>query len=76
MIFSDSFEPRGRVICMYCHETYGYATQESLGAFTFDVEGMTDLDTGVGGQGVALHSSAPQIVLMFLERAFDANRCL
>jgi hypothetical protein len=76
MIFGDDFEPRGRVVCMHCHTTYGYLAQESLGAFTFDAHGMTDLDSGIDGHGVTLDACAPQIVLMFLERALGANRCL
>jgi hypothetical protein len=76
MIFGDDFEPRGRVVCMHCHTTYGFPAQESLGAFTFDAQGMTDLDSGIDGQSVALDACAPQIVLMFLERALGANRVL
>ncbi|MDB5916042.1 MAG: hypothetical protein JWR40_276 [Massilia sp.] len=76
MIFGDDFEPRGRVVCMHCHTTYGYLAQESLGGFTFDAQGMTDLAWGIDGQGVALDACAPQIILMFLEKAFGANRCL
>ena len=76
MIFSDNYEPRGRVVCMHCHTTYGYLAQESLGAFTFDAEGVTDLEAGIDGQVVTLHAGAPQIILTFLERALAANRCL
>jgi hypothetical protein len=76
MIFGDDLEPRGRVVCMHCHTTYGYLAQESLGSFTFDVHGKTDLESGVDGHGVALDACAPQIILMFLERAFGANRSL
>lgn len=76
MTFSDNFEPRGRVVCMHCHTTYGYLMQDSLGAFTFDAEGMTDLEAGIDGQAVTLHAGAPQIILTFLERALAANRRL
>jgi hypothetical protein len=76
MIFSDDFEPRGRVVCMHCHTTYGYLVQESVGAFTFDSEGMTDLEAGIDGQVISLHACAPQIILAFLERALAANRSL
>jgi hypothetical protein len=76
MIFGDDFEPRGRVVCMHCHTTYGHLAQESLGGFTFDAQGVTDLDGGIDGHAVALDACAPQIVLMFLERAFGANRSL
>ena len=74
MMFSDSFEPRGRVVCLHCHSTYGQLALESLGAFTFDSEGVTDLEAGIDGQPVTLHVGAPQIILMFLERALAANR--
>lgn len=74
--FSDSFAPRGRVICMHCHSAHGYPVQSSLGAFTFDADGVTDLDAGIDGQQVTLHAGAPHIILTFLERALAANRCL
>ena len=45
-----------------------------MGAFTFDSEGVTDLEAGIDGQPVTLHAGAPQIILMFLERALAANR--
>jgi hypothetical protein len=76
MIFSDSFEPRGRVICMHCNYAYGYPVENTLGAFTFDTEGITDLETGIDGQAITLHAGAPQIILTFLKRAIGANRCL
>jgi hypothetical protein len=76
MIFGDDLEPRGRVVCMHCHTTYGYLAQQSLGGFTFDAHGVTDLDSGIDGHGVTLDACAPQIILMFLERAFGANRNL
>jgi hypothetical protein len=76
MIFGDDLEPRGRVVCMHCHTTYGFLCQESLGGFTFDMHGMTDLESGIDGGGIGLDQCAPQIILMFLERAFGANRRL
>ena len=76
MMFNDRFEPRGRVICLHCHSTYGGLVRQSLGAFTFDGDGATDLETGIDGQLLTLHAGAPQIILTFLERALDANRCL
>ncbi|HEU4374572.1 MAG TPA: hypothetical protein VFS02_13825 [Telluria sp.] len=76
MIFSDRFEPRGRVICTHRHAAYGDSPDNCLGAFTFDVDGVTDLDSGVDGQALTLQGAAPQIVLAFLERAIVANRCL
>lgn len=76
MIFSDDFEPRGRVICQHCHSTYGVLVRQQLGAFTFDCAGTTDLQSGVDGHPLALRSGAPHIILNFLERALDANRRL
>lgn len=75
-IFSDAFEPRGRVICIHCHNAYGYPVENTLGAFTFDSEGVTDVDSGVDGRAITLHAGAPQIILAFLEKAIAANRCL
>lgn len=76
MIFNDDFEPRGQVICMHCRRTCGNPVRDMLGTFTFDSEGLTDLDAGIDGQPVDLHAGAPQIILTFLERAFTANRCV
>lgn len=76
MIFNDAFEPRGRAICTHCHGTYGSPIQETLGGFTFDTEGITDLETCIDGQTIRLRESAPQIILTFLERAMAANRGL
>lgn len=76
VIFSDDFEPRGRVICTHCHDAYGYPVENNLGSFTFDAEGITDVDSGIDGKHVALYAHAPQIVLVFLEKAIAANRCL
>lgn len=76
MIFSDGFEPRGRVICTHRHAAYGYSLDNCLGAFTFDADGVTDLDSGVDNRAVTLQGGAPHIVLAFLERAIAANRCL
>lgn len=76
LIFSDGFEPRGRVICTHRHAAYGDSLDHCLGAFTFDADGVTDLDSGLDGQAVTLQGGAPQIVLAFLERAIAANRCL
>jgi hypothetical protein len=74
LIFNDAFEPRGRVICTHCHQTYGPQMQTLLGGFTFDSEGMTDLENNVDGQPISLETNAQQIVLTFLERAFVSNR--
>lgn len=76
MIFSDGFEPRGRVMCTHRHAAYGDSGENFLGAFTFDADGVTDLDSGIDGQAVTLQGCAPQIVLAFLDRAIAANRSL
>lgn len=75
-IFSDAFEPRGRVVCMHRHCTYGNWVHDNIGAFTFDSEGMTDIEHGSEGQTLDLHADAPEIILMFLEKAAAANKCL
>lgn len=74
LMFNDTFEPRGRVFCTHCHCTYGEAVQDKLGGFIFDREGVTDLDTCIGGEPFTLTEGAPQIILTFLERAMAANR--
>jgi hypothetical protein len=74
LMFSDDFDPRGRVTCTYRHCAYGYPAEDSLGAFTFDAEGITDLDSGIDGKVITLHADAPHIVLAFLERAIAHNR--
>jgi hypothetical protein len=76
MIFSEGFQPRGRVICTHRHAAYGRSLDNSLGAFIFDADGVTDLDSGIDGQAVTLQGGAAQIVLAFLERAIVANRSL
>lgn len=76
MMFSDTAELRGRVVCLHCHSTYGALVRESLGAFTFDAAGTTDLEAGIGGPLLTLHADAPQIILVFIERALAANRQL
>ena len=76
MIFSEGFQPRGRVICTHRHAAYGRSLDDCLGAFIFDADGVTDLDSGIDGQAVTLQGCAPQIVLAFLERAIAANRSL
>lgn len=74
LMFSDDFDPRGRVTCTHCHCAYGYPAEESLGAFTFDAEGITDLERGIDGRLITLQADAPHIVLAFLERAVAHNR--
>jgi hypothetical protein len=75
MIFSETHEPRGRVICTHCRGIHGPPVQEDkLGGFTFDTHGVTDLASHVDGEAMVLERSAPQIVLTFLERAMAANR--
>ncbi|NHZ80862.1 hypothetical protein F2P44_16500 [Massilia sp. CCM 8695] len=55
--------PRARVVCMYCHCTYGEPAQVVLGAFTFGPDGMTDLDPDVEGNFPRMDADAPAIVL-------------
>jgi hypothetical protein len=74
LIFNDAFEPRGKVICTHCHRIYGHPVQDNLGGFTFDNEGITDLEHGDDGRPISLETDADQIVLTFLEEAFAANR--
>lgn len=74
LIFNDAFEPRGRVICTHCHATFGAPVQDEIGAFTFDSDGVTDLESCAEGQPISLENNAGQIVLTFLEKAFAANR--
>ncbi len=76
LMFSDDFDPRGRVTCTHCHRAYGYPVEDCLGAFTFDAEGVTDLEHGIDGKLITLHADAPHIVLAFLERAIAHNRYL
>jgi hypothetical protein len=76
MIFSDRFAPRGRVVCTHCHAASGDSPDNCLGAFTFDADGVSDLESGVDGQAVTLQIGAPHVVLAFLERAIAANRSL
>jgi hypothetical protein len=74
MIFNDVFEPRGKVVCMHCHTASGFPVQDNLGGFTFDTDGLTDLETCLDSPAIKLHEGAPQIILTFLERAMAANR--
>lgn len=76
LMFSDDFYPRGRVTCTHCHCAYGYPVEDSLGAFTFDADGVTDLEHGIDGKVITVQADAPQIVLYFLERAVAHNRCI
>lgn len=75
-VFSASRAPRGRVIVMNCHCTYGTAVQDHLGSFTYDADGVTDLDPDLEGNFPRLSSEAPEIVLRFLDAAFLANKSL
>jgi hypothetical protein len=76
MIFNDAFEPRGKVVCTQCHSIHGSPVQDILGGFTFDTEGMTDLEICLDGQAIMLDEGAPQIILAFLARAMSADRHL
>jgi hypothetical protein len=74
LIFNDAFEPRGRVICTQCQGTFDHTGCKNLGGFIFDRDGMTDLEDCSDGPGISLENNAEQIVLVFLEKAFAANR--
>jgi hypothetical protein len=74
LIFNDADEPRGRVICTHCHRTFGHRVQDELGGFTFRSDGITDLDAGSVELPVSLATNAEQIVMLFFEKAFAANR--
>ena len=54
MMFNDAFEPRGRVVCTHCHCAYGSPVQDKLGGFTFDREGITDLETCLDSPAILL----------------------
>jgi hypothetical protein len=75
LIFNDAYEPRGKVICTYCHHTFGEPMQEQIGTFIFDSDGITDLESLAEGPPISLENNAGQIVLTFFEKAFSANRC-
>lgn len=76
LIFGPDRSPRGRVIVMQCHCTYGNAVQDLLGSFTFGDDGVTDLDPDSEGNFPRIDAHAPAIVLRFLDAAIHANRSL
>lgn len=76
LVFGADRGPRGRIVCMHCHSTYGQPVQAELGSFTFDEDGRTDLPTDAEGGFPNLHRDGAAIVLHFLDAAFDANKTL
>lgn len=76
LVFAADSSPRGRVVCMQCHCTYGTPIQQLLGTFTFDEDGVTDLPPGLDNSAPRMDSDAPDIVLRFLDAAFAANRTI
>lgn len=75
-VFGPDRSPRGRVACIHCHCTYGQPAQQALGAFSFDVDGMTDLGPDPAGRFPNLHQDSAAIVLHFIDLAFRANQTI
>ena len=75
-VFGANRSPRGRVVVMNCHCTYGSAAQDLLGSFTFGADGTTDLDPDRDGVFPRMHDDAADIVLRFLDAAFLANKSI
>ena len=75
-VFGANRHPRGRVIVMHCHATYGKPAQELLGSFTYGEDGVTDLDPDDEGNHPHLREHAPEIILRFFDAAFVANKLL
>ncbi|MES2901237.1 MAG: hypothetical protein V4723_16015 [Pseudomonadota bacterium] len=75
-VFGSDHSPRGRVVCMSCHCTYGTPVQELLGSFTFGLDGVTDLEADLEGNPTRIDSGAAAIVTFFLDAAFCANRSI
>lgn len=75
-VFGSNRAPRGRVIVMNCHCTYGTPVQEVLGSFTFGADGLTDLDPDHEGNFPKMDEHCDGIVLRFLDAAFTANKTL
>jgi hypothetical protein len=76
LVFGPDRSPRGRIVCIQLHGTYGRPAQEALGAFSFDVDGMTDLGPDHAGRFPNLHQDSADIVLYFIDLAFHANRTI
>lgn len=76
LVFSFDRRPLGRVLCMHCHCAYGTHVQNLLGAFTFDEDGVTNLAPDQEGGRLRMDSDAPEIVLRFLNAAFDSNHTI
>ena len=75
-VFAPDRSARGRLVVIHCHCTYGQPVQATLGAFTYDEEGVTDLAPDAEGMHPSLYRDGPAIVLHFLDAAFAANRSL
>jgi hypothetical protein len=73
LTFGSDHALRGRVVCMHCHATYGEPVQAYLGDFSFDVDGVTDLQADANGRHPRLRDGGPAIILHFLEQAIRAN---
>ncbi len=76
LIFGPDRSPRGRVVVMQCHCTYGQPTQDLLGSFTFGDDGVTDLEPDSEGNFPRIDAQAPAIILRFLESAMTANKSI
>lgn len=76
LVFGPDRSPRGRVVCIQCHETYGCPVQVPLGAFTYGEDGVTDLEPDRDGNFPRIDANAPAIVLRFLDAAIHANKTM
>ncbi len=75
-VYGTDYRPRGRVVCMNCHCTYGHPVQDLLGSFSFGEDGVTDLEPDLDGNFPRIDTDAPAIVMRFLDAAFTANRTI
>lgn len=76
LTFGCDHRPRGRVVCLHCHCTHGKPMQDSIGAFTFGPDGITDLDPDIEGNVPRMDADPSAIVLRYLEAALLANKSL
>lgn len=74
LTFDAEYRPRGRVVCIHCHCTYGDPVQAFLGEFSFNPSGDTDFAPDHDGRFPHIADSAEWIVLHYLEKAMVANR--
>ena len=75
-VFGSNRSPRGRVVVMNCHCTFGHPAQDVLGSFTFGADGTTDLDPDRDGAFPQMQADGAEIVLRFLDAAFLANKSM